>query len=298
MIDELRQIYIFAKTVDHGSFRAAAQTLRLSPSVVSHHVGQLEERLGTALLYRSTRKLSLTSDGERLLVAAHAMIEAVEAGVQDIAQQTEQVSGVLKMTVPAVLGQSSLTDQFAAFALANPKVRLDIFYSDARQDLIANGFDVAIRIGKLKDSSLKARKLFDIKRRLVAAPAYIKTQTKPTKPKDLSDWDWIELAPIWKQKRVFKNAGKSVTLSYLTSRVSVNDVYAMSHLARSGAGLAVIPEFIAEHYVRAGDLKYVLPNWSLDPVTVSAVWPANAPKGGLIKLFISFLNDTAKAKYI
>ena len=298
MIDELRQIYIFAKTVDHGSFRSAAQALRLSPSVVSHHVGQLEESLGTALLYRSTRKLSLTSDGERLLSAAHEMIDAVESGLQDIAQQTLQVSGNLRMTVPAVLGQSALTDQCAKFAIANPKVHLDINYSDARQDLIANGFDLAIRIGKLEDSSLKASKLFDLRRRLVAAPAYLKTKAKPKSPKDLSDWDWIELGPVWRQKRSFKKAGKSHTLSKPLSRISVNDVYAMSQLAYSGAGLAVVPEFIAQEYVSAGGLKFVLRDWSVEPVPVFAVWPANAPKGGLIKLFIKFLNDNVKTDHI
>lgn len=158
MIDELRQIFIFAKTVDHGSFRAAAKALRLSPSVVSHHVGQLEQSLGTALLYRSTRKLSLTPDGERLLSAAHTMIEAVEAGVQDIANQTRHVSGILRLTVPAVLGQSDLTDQFARFAVAYPQVRIDIDYSDSRRDIIGDGYDVAIRIGDLEDSSLKFTK--------------------------------------------------------------------------------------------------------------------------------------------
>ncbi len=294
MIDELRQIYIFAKTVDHGSFRSAAQALRLSPSVVSHHVGQLEERLGTALLYRSTRKLSLTSDGERLLEAAHTMIDAVEAGVQDIADQTQQVSGILRMTVPAVLGQSVLTDQLAQFALANPKVRLELNYSDTRQDLIANGLDLAIRIGRLEDSGLKASKMFDLRRRLVAAPSYMRTQTKPKTPKDLSDWDWLELGPVWKQKRVFKKADKNITLSKLNCRISVNDVYAMTHLASSGAGLAVIPEFIAEKHVRDGDLTYVMPSWGVDPVPVFAVWPANAPKGGLIKLLVNFLNGTVK----
>ena len=294
MIDELRQIYIFAKTVDHGSFRAAAQALRLSPSVVSHHVGQLEQRLGTALLYRSTRKLSLTSDGERLLAAAHTMIDAVEAGVQDIANKTQQVSGILRLTVPAVLGQSDLTDQFAKFALAHPQVQLVIDFSDARRDLIADGYDAAIRVGDMEDSSLKARKLFEIRRRLVAAPSYLKARPKPLSPKDLKDWDWLELGPVWKNKPVFRNAGKSNVLSKLIFRISVNNVYALSHLARAGAGLAIIPEFIAEPYVSAGDLKYVLRDWAVDPVQVFAVWPPNAPKGGLIKRFVEFLGDTSQ----
>ena len=117
MLDQLRQIAIFAKTVDHGSFRGAARSLRLSPSVVSHHVTQLEKRLGTPLLYRSTRKLSVTPDGERLLSAAQDMIEAAETGLQDVSNQSHQPSGVLRVTVPAVLTQSRLTNQMAAFAI-------------------------------------------------------------------------------------------------------------------------------------------------------------------------------------
>lgn len=293
MIDELRQIFIFAKTVDHGSFRAAAKALRLSPSVVSHHVGQLEQSLGTALLYRSTRKLSLTPDGERLLSAAHTMIEAVEAGVQDIANQTRHVSGILRLTVPAVLGQSDLTDQFARFAVAYPQVRIDIDYSDSRRDIIGDGYDVAIRIGDLEDSSLKARKLFEIPRRLVAAPAYLKTRPKPVLPKDLQDWDWLELGPVWKKKRHFLKAGKSSVLSKTTPRISVNNAYALSHLARAGAGLAIIPEFIADPFVSSGELKYVLQDWAVSPVKVYAVWPPNAPRDGLIKLFVNFLIEPA-----
>ncbi len=298
MLDELRQIYIFAKTVDHGSFRGAAQSLRLSPSVVSHHVGQLEKRLGVALLYRSTRKLSLTADGERLLAAAHTMIDAVETGVHDIAYQTQQISGILRLTVPAFLGQSDLTNQFARFTLKNPKVQLEIDYSDARRDVIADGYDVAIRAGDMQDSSLKARKLFEMRRCLVAAPAYLKTRPKPSLPKDLTDWDWLEFGPVWNTKRVFKNSGKTSTLAKQSFRISVNDAYALSHLARAGAGVAIIPEFIAAPYVSTGELKHLLQDWSVDSINVYAVWPQNAPKGGLIKLFINFLSEDSSLEHI
>ncbi len=291
MINELRQIFIFAKTVDHGSFRAAAHALRLSPSVVSHHVGQLEQHLGTALLYRSTRKLSLTPDGKRLLAAAHKMIAAAEAGVQDVASQTEHVSGVLRLTVPALFARSDLTSQFAKFAVDYPQVRLELDYSDARRDLIADGYDVAIRAGVMKDSSLKAKKLLEMPRRLVAAPVYIKSRPKPVTPKDLKEWDWLELAPVWNTKRVFRKAGKSSVLTNLPSRISVNSAYALSHLTSAGAGLAIIPEFIAEPYVRSGDLKYILSDWAVDPIKIYAVWPPNAPRGGLIKHFVNFLSE-------
>ena len=295
MLDELRQIAIFAKTVDHGSFRAAAKALDLSPSVVSHHVGQLEQRLDTALLYRSTRKLSLTPDGERLLSAAHAMMDAAEAGLQDIVSHTHQPSGTLRVTAPAFLAQSAITNQVAEFSLAYPQVELAIDFSDARQDLIADGYDIALRAGEMEDSSLMARKLFNVHRKLIAAPAYINAQTKqPTSPSDLSDWDWLLFAPVKRQKLRFNKAGKQKFVAKPNSRITVNDAYALSQLARTGAGLAIVPEFIAEQHVTSGALQYVLPDWTLDPFDVFAVWPSNAPKHGLVKHFINFIVEQSK----
>ena len=292
MLDELRQIAIFAKTVDHGSFRAAAKALSLSPSVVSHHVGQLEKRLDTALLYRSTRKLSLTPEGERLLTAAHAMIEAAESGLQDIVSHAEQPSGTLRITAPAALAQSEVSNQCAEFSLTYPQVQLLIDFSDTRQDLIADGYDVAIRIGDMKDSSLMARKLFDMHRRLVAAPGYLKKRrSRPISPKDLDGWDWLVLSPVWRQKLAFYKAGKEELIPQQEHRISANNVHALCQLARAGAGLAIIPEFTAEKEIAAGTLQYVLPEWSVAPMGVFAVWPSNAPKHGLVKHFINFLVD-------
>jgi DNA-binding transcriptional LysR family regulator len=293
MLEELRQIAIFAKTVDHGSFRGAALALRLSPSVVSHHVGQLEQRLGTALLHRSTRKLSLTPAGERLLAAAHTMLEAAESGLQDIAYQSEQPSGTLRLTVPAGLVQSRLTDQIAQFALAYPKVSLSIDFFDTRRDLIVDGFDIAIRVGAMKDSALKAKKLFEVSRRLVASPAYLATRAAPGDPNDLSDWDWLELAPAGQKSITFLRADQRETIDKKRARISVNSLNAVCQMARSGLGLAVIPAFLAEPEVAANHLQYVLEGWAMEPASVYAVWPPNAPKDGLIKLFLDFLTDPA-----
>ncbi|NKB60773.1 MAG: LysR family transcriptional regulator [Gammaproteobacteria bacterium] len=292
MLNELRQIAIFAKTVDHGSFRGAAKALRLSPSVVSHHVGQLEERLGTALLYRSTRKLTLTQDGKCLLAAAHNMINAAEAGLQHIANQTHQLSGVLRLTAPAVLAPSNLMDQLAEFTIRYPRVNLSVDFSDDRRDIINDGYDVAIRVGELKDSSLKSIKLFDIHRQLVVAPSYLKTRPKPLSPSELSDWDWLELAPVWRKKPTFCKAGKRQLVSKQNSRISVNNVQALSQLTRAGAGIAIVPELIAEPDIVKGNLVHLLPDWITDPVATFAVWPSNAPKHGLIKHFVDFLKNS------
>jgi len=259
MLDELRQIAIFAKTVDHGSFRAAARALQLSPSVVSHHVAQLEQRLGTALLYRSTRSLSLTPDGERLLESAHAMVEAAESG--------------------------------AEFAIEYPKVELSLDLSELRRDIIADGFDVAIRAGQMQDSSFKAQKLFQFNRRLVASPAYVKSQPVPATPNDLKDWDWLELSPVRHVKAEFKSGRKRITVQRKKSRISINSAQALSRMARAGTGLAIIPEYFTAPLVEAGELEYVLSDWAVEPINVFAVWPSNAPKNGLVKHLVKFLKE-------
>ena len=144
MIDRLRQMAIFAKTIDHGSFRGAARELRLSPSVVSHHISQLEESLGVALIYRSTRKLTLTPEGHRLLAATHKMLEAVEGELADLSVSATAPSGELRVTIPSVLSHSHFTAQIASFSKAYPRIKLLLDFSDTRRALIDDGFALPI----------------------------------------------------------------------------------------------------------------------------------------------------------
>lgn len=286
MLDQLRQMAIFAKTIDHGSFRAAAKAMKLSPSVVSHQVSDLERRLGTALIYRSTRNLSLTRDGERLLSSARTMIDAAENGLQSVSDQTREPSGELRITMPAVLARSKLVEQIADFSLANRNVQLSIDFSDTRKSLIGDGFDLAIRMGWLKDSALVARKLGSVHRRLVAAKSYLASRPKPVSPGDLSDWDWLELGQVGTRKTKFQKAGHKTMTLKPASRISVNDAHALYHLARAGTGLAFVPDFLAEHDVSAGVMEHVLPDWHVEDIGIYAVWPQNAPKHGLTRYLV------------
>lgn len=289
MLDQLRQIAIFAKTVDHGSFRGAARALDISPSVVSHHIAQLEDQLGTALLYRSTRKLSLTEDGKRLLTEAHAMIGAAEAGLQAVADRSRDPSGMLNVTLPAVLAQSHLVDRIAAFSAAHPKIRLVLDFTDLRREIIGAGIDVAIRMGRLEDSTLKARKLYDVDRILIAALSYAEKHPQPTTPEDLLDWAWLSLSPV-RLKPEFRREGYQDVRLSPKPRVDVNDAHALYQLAKAGAGLATVPAFLADADVSTGVVKKILPEWQLDPIDVFAVWPSNAPKESLTGFFLDALS--------
>ena len=295
MIDDLRAMAIFAKTVETGSFRAAADEFKLSPSVVSHHVSQLEDRLGVALLYRSTRRLSLTHDGERLLEAAKAILAAAEDGLNAIARRSAEPAGRLSITAPAFLSRGTLIEDIATFAHAFPKVALSINFSDVKQDLIRDGIDLAIRIGALQDSSLKCKKLFDVKRKLLASPEFVAGKKKPRRPEDLLEWDWIGVKMRPDNKILTHKKGEACKVDF-TPRISVDSIDALCQLAIAGLGLATPPLFLVEQEIRAGRLIEPLPAWNVEALGVYAVWPPNAPREGLTFRFIRFLEMQEKGR--
>jgi DNA-binding transcriptional LysR family regulator len=290
MLDQLRAMAVFAKTVEAGSFRGAARAFGLSPSVVSHHVSQLEARLGVALLYRSTRRLTLTSDGDKLFTAARTMVAAAEDGLDLMASRSREPTGHLSVTAPAVLMSGPLVDDLAVFARHFPKVSLSINFSDTPLDLIREGIDVAIRMGFLKDSSLKSKKLLDVERKLVAAPAYVAANRMPLKPKDLLGWDWIRLKSRPPRASFISHAGRRQQIEF-SPRIVVDSAQSLLQLARHGLGLVMVPTFVAEPDLRRGTMVEVLSSWRLDAPGVYAVWPHNAPRSGLTMRFVAFLES-------
>ena len=291
MIDRLRQIAIFAKAIDHGSFRAAARVLRLSPSVVSHHVSQLEDHLGVALIYRSTRKLTLTREGDRLLAASHKMLAAVEQELLDLSGAANIPRGELRLTLPSVLSQSPLTERVAAFARACPRVKLSLDFSDMRREMIEDGVDIAVRMGPKARNSATTRKLFQVKRKLMAATRYLADKPAVDEPHALLSWDWLALTPALRVPLTFHAPdGGQVTLKP-EAQFFINDAHALYQLVRAGAGLGTLPDFLAREDVAAGRVQYVLPEWQLRPIDVYAEWPANAPKHGLIRLALDALSQ-------
>lgn len=290
MLDQLRQVAIFAKTIDHGSFRGAARELNLSPSVVSHHVSQLEQHLGVALIYRTTRKLALTKEGEKLLASTHQMFETIESVLSELSSKATNPGGELRLNTPSILIQSPLTEMLAHFSTTHPGIKLQLDYSDERQDIIAGGYDLVIRMSMTPKRSPTTRSLFQVQRCLIASTAYLKGRSKPKAPEDLLSWDWIELSPVRHIKPTFRKSKTKQQTIKPTAHITANNVLAMFHLARAGAGIAVVPEFFTQGGLSTGETTVVLPDWKLDPIEVYAEWPSNAPKHGLIKLLVNALS--------
>ncbi len=292
MLDQLRQIAIFAKTIDHGSFRGAARELNLSPSVVSHHISQLEEHLGVALIYRSTRKLALTKEGERLLMSTQSLFNTVEVALSELSDSANSPTGELRIAAPSILIKSELTDKLAIFSMEYPGIKLAIDYSDMRKDVITDGFDIAIRMEVRPKNSANTRALFQVERRLIASTDYLKNRPKVKTPDDVLAWDWIELTPVRHVKPSFRKSESETITIKPESHISTNEALSVYHLAKAGAGLAVVPAFLAEEGVTLGAVQYVLPEWRLDPISVFATWPSNAPKHGLINLLVNSISPS------
>lgn len=288
MIDDLKAIAIFAEMVKQGSFRGASRVLGLSPSVVSYHVSQLEKRIGTALIYRSTRKLSLTHEGERLYQHAQTMLAAAEQGLSEVTAAGDEPSGHLKLTLPSLLTRAPLNARLAAFSQRYPKIALELLYTDTRQDLIADGIDLAVRAGTLEDSALKARRIGEIERRLVCSPDYLKHHTLPVLPQDLANWDWIRLSMLPPKRTLIGSAGQRVEVRF-SSHVSVDAVEAMQQFSVLGLGIATPPAFLVDDEIRAGRLVQLLPDWQVEPIPLYAVWPQNAALNRNLSLLLDYL---------
>lgn len=290
MIEHLRSMAVFAQVVDHGSFRGAASALGLSPSVVSHHVSQLEQQLGVTLMYRSTRQLSLTQDGREFHLACRQMIDAAEKGLDQLADHTDTLVGELRVAVPAFLSATLFMEDAAAFANAHPKVRLNISFSDQVQDLMEEGFDLAIRIALdgLPESSMRVSKLLDIEGILVASPRFMADRRKPKHPKDLKDMSWV----MGNRSSVqFVAHDGQVAMLKLQPRIQIDSAHAAKGFALEHLGLALLPANLVDEDIANGSLVEVLPDWKIPPATAYAVWPPNAGRMSLSFRFVEFLRS-------
>lgn len=290
MMDGIRQLAVFAKTVECGSFRKAALALQLSPSVVSYHISRLELRLNTALLYRTTRNLSLTNEGEKVYASAQRMLAEAENSFTVLSPNPLGLTGKLTITFPALMLHHPLFKKISRFASDNPLVTLNIKVTDQRIHLIEQGIDIAIRIGKLEDNqaSLKQKKITQINRVLIAGKKLLETNKPPRNPKNLDSWPWIGLTMLPFHRNMSNSLGKHTKISF-QPRIFVDNVEAMTELAKQGLGLATAPDYLIEDALLSGDLIAILPKWKVEPIAVFAVWPIHTRKNSLSYQFIDFL---------
>lgn len=290
MIDDLRAMTLYVRTVELGSFRACADSFKLSPSVVSHHISQLEKKYGIALLYRSTRKLSQTHEGKAFFEFASQMVASAQDALNVLNGESVTPFGRLTISLPAGLTGSAFMTKISEFIKKYPQINVSLVLTDQQVDLISDGIDIAIRTGTLKDSSLKTRNLGFVRRTLVCAPDYYAKQPVPNHPTDLSSWDWVRLKML-PAKRSFHHKTQARCEVPYESRLEVDSVEAMYQMTKNGLGLSSPPDYTVKDDISNGTLVEVLPDWHVTDKKVSAVWPSNVAQ---LSLTMRFLNHMAE----
>jgi DNA-binding transcriptional LysR family regulator len=292
MIDQLRTMAIFQTVAELGSFRQAAKSLNLSPSVISHHISKLEEELGTPLLYRSTRRMSVTDAGSELLGASQRMTAAARDGLSAIKKRRTQPTGTLTIAASTPFSQSPYAESFTRFSQTYPDVHLNIRLENAYIPLEGSNIDVAIRGSTtgLDDSSYKARKLGDVWFCIFAAPSYAQTRPTPHSMDDLADWDWIQsVAMSWAAFAKLQGAPEPERSPRIVA--TCNDFAMARKFVDEGLGFMIETYPLVANDFRAGRLVQLVPHLKLPPIAAFAIYPANSPKDGLAHLFIDFMMD-------
>ena len=290
MMDKLKAMAVFIKTVECGSFRAAATALHLSPSVVSYHVQTLEKNLGVALLYRTTRKLSLSPEGKVLFESGQKMLSEMFNAFDLLTDKTDTPQGELRISLPSALIGSALSQAIAQFSLSYPQVQLHLSNSDKAKDIMDSEFDMFIRIGGQGSDGGKRKNLFDLQRSLVASPEYLSRQGWPQSIADLKNAQWIGLSQLPNQKILIDNNGKKEHIDY-TPCITTDSVQDMAVLCRNGLGLSTPPTFMIQNDLEKNKLSMLLTNYQVQPLTVYAQWPASRYPSKLTQRFLIFINQ-------
>lgn len=253
------EVSVFVKVVEAGSFSAAARRLGMPKTTVSARVAGLEKRLGVRLIQRTTRKLRVTEAGEKYFRHCAIAVREVELGEAALQAVMGKPHGVLKVTAPPVIGNTVLPRIAHAYAMKYPDVSLDLVLTDRVVDLLGEGVDLAIRAaGTLKDSSLVARRFFEVRSSLCASPKYLRKLGKPAHPRDLSSAAFVTHSV---QKSVVLTNGRSNFEVPMTSRIRIDDFTAIRELTILGEGIAWLADFLTSDAMEAGALVRVLPQW-------------------------------------
>ena len=271
MYKELSAIAIFVAVVEEGGFSEAADKLGVTNSVISHHVSKLEKRLGVTLLYRSTRQVSLSDQGRNFYEVASVALKSIEQAAVDLTAEGTDPSGSLNIAMPSFVPNPRLQELIWDFANHYPGVELRVSFSDDRQELIPDGFDVAFRLGPIESSAIMTRKMADIELILVASPDLLSKVKKITQPIDLASLDCISFNQFdWKITLSKGRVKKTVGVRNI--RLEVDNIYAARDAAIAALGVIPLPLELCQQEIAEHRLVPVLPEWTISTIPLSAIW--------------------------
>lgn len=290
-MDTFTAMTVFRRVAELGGFAAAARDLGMSTSAVSRYVADLEADLGTQLLRRTTRKLSLTEAGGRCLDRAAAIVDEVESLRAELAEAGSRPKGLLRVTVPPGLAEPALAPLITSFLLKYPEIDLEVDVAGRLVDLIAEGYDAAIRFGPLSDSAMTVRRLGEFTWVTYAAPDYLACRGVPDHPHELADHDVI----LWRRRAegnvwsfIDSETGRQIDIRP-TGRGHSNSQAMQVDAVRAGLGVAMLPAAWVSEDVAEGRLIEIMPRYRPAPSTVSIVWPSGRLEPRKLRAFIDHM---------
>ena len=290
-MDQLRQMSIFARVAETGSFSAAARALGVSNSVVSKYISGLEEKLGVTLIQRNTRHLALTDIGRGYLDRCLRIMSDVEEADRAASNQHAQPQGMLRVNSALSFGLRHLGPVISQYAQACPEVTVDITLDDRRVDILEEAYDLAIRVGELEDSSLIARKFASVRRICAASPAYLARHGTPQHAGDLENHNCLTYARGgWSEPWLAEDTDGPVLMEARGNIFSNNGDLLLAS-AVEGAGIISMPDFIVWDSIKEGRLVRVLPDYIFPEVGMYAIYPPTRHLSAKIRTFVDTLVD-------
>jgi len=291
-VDRLDELAVLVAVVDHGSLVAAARRLRRSPPAVTRALATLESRVGVRLVERTTRRLSPTDAGRALAEESRALLDAYDGAIN--APSPTPVRGLLRVTAPVLFGRRHVAPIVTAFLDLFPDIRVELVLHDRHLDLIEEGLDVAVRIGPLSDSSLLMRRVGEVRRIVVASPAYLGRRGTPTRPAELATHDTIfgtstQGSLEWR----FGSRGRALVVR-LAPRLLVNEVDAQLVAARAGRGIARVLSYQVVDDLAIGTLVRVLQEYEPPPLPVQLVAGSRVHMPPKVRAFLDHAADQLK----
>lgn len=293
-MDRFHEMRVFAAVVDAGSFVRAADELDMSKAAVSRILSELEARLGVRLLHRTTRRLSLTTEGEVFVDRCKELLSAVEEAEAEVTERSGQAVGVLKVSVPVSFGILRLAPLWGGFLTAHPQIQLEITLSDRAVDLVEEGFDLAVRIARLESSSLVSRRLSATRMVLCASPRYLESHGTPRHPGDLADhvvlaYSLLAAGDTWE----FQGPDGPVAVK-VRPRMHTNSGDTCRAAALDDKGVVLQPSFLVGDDLQAGRLMELLPDYRSHELGIYAVYPSRKHVLPKVRLMIDYLAHALK----
>ena len=288
---QLSDVEVFVRVVEAGGYAAAAQALGVSRSHASRLVSGLEARLGMRLLNRTTRRVVPTQTGRTFYAECAPLIEALIAAEARAASERAEAVGVLRVSLPAHFGQDYLGPPLARFQDVHPGLDMLLDYSDRKVDIVADGFDVAVRGGSVDDSSLVARRLWPFSARTYASPAYLAANGPLRSPAHLSEHRCLLYAHATRPRDWRLHRGAEEVPVLVSGSTSSTSTRALAEAAAAGRGVVYLPDFAVKGHVDRGELVRVLPEWGSPPQWFWAVRTHRSNLPARVRLFVEFLSE-------